>query len=106
MRGLAGRDFLVGGAGNDTLDGGSQPAGSSDLALYSTTLTGAGAIIFDLAAGTANDGQGGTDTLISIKNVEGSGFADTFTGAAGSNLFFARGGKPLINGGIFFTPFV
>ena len=99
LRGLAGRDFLVGGAGNDTLDGGAQPPGSSDLAVYSTTLTGAGAVNFDLAAGTSTDGLGGTDTLINIEGVIGSSSADTLRGDAnGSNYLEGGGGNDIIDG--------
>ena len=44
----------------------------------------------DLAAGTATDGLGNTDTLISIEGAEGSEFGDTIQGDAGANRIDGR----------------
>ena len=52
----------------------------------------------DLAAGTASDGTGGTDTLISIERVIGSNFNDTLRGSAAGNSFTGEAGDDLIDG--------
>ena len=74
--GLAGDDFLAGGLGNDTIDGGS----GLD---YADFAFDAGAVVVDLAAGTAT-GQG-VDLLLSIEQVRGSAAADTLRGDGGFN---------------------
>ncbi|GAA6155338.1 hypothetical protein NBRC116588_08110 [Pyruvatibacter sp. HU-CL02332] len=83
---------LEGLLGADRLDGG----GGTDLADYSRS---AGSVNVNLAAGTASDGFGSTDTLISIETVFGSNFADTLTGDSGDNLFSGLRGNDIINGG-------
>ncbi len=90
--GSSGDNYLTGQAGNDTLDGG----GGSDTAVYFYSSGGA---TVNLATGTANDGQGGTDTLSNIENVRGSRFADTLTGDGGSNLLKGEDGDDTLNGG-------
>ncbi|WP_038035821.1 calcium-binding protein, partial [Thermopetrobacter sp. TC1] len=93
---------LSGGAGDDLIDG----AGGWDTVDYSDADT---AVNVDLSAGTASDGQGGTDTLINIENVIGSDFDDTITGDANDNIFNGNRGDDTINGGggndIFLTSF-
>lgn len=73
-------DILVGLAGNDTLDGG----GGLNAADYVQSPAG---VVVNLAAGTAQDGYGTTDTLINIQQVGGSTFADTISGGAGADTF-------------------
>ncbi|MBY0322259.1 MAG: VCBS domain-containing protein [Reyranella sp.] len=91
--GNSGDNFLTGQAGSDTLDGG----GGIDAAVY---FFSSGGVSVNLATGTANDGQGGTDTLSNIENVRGSRFDDTLTGDAGVNrLEGMDGGDTLIAGG-------
>lgn len=60
-------------AGNDTIDG----KGGTDIARYERALS---AVTVNLALGTAQDGQGGTDTLKNIEMIFGSSFGDTLTG--------------------------
>lgn len=88
-------DNLVGGAGDDYLSG---QAGDWDTAWYHNTdvLTG---IDVDLAAGTASDGHGGTDTLVGIEGVEGSEYADTIVGDGSDNNLSGREGNDVIFGG-------
>src|SRR5712691_9788332 len=62
LSGGAGNDTLIGGAGNNTLDGGA----GIDTADYSAAVSG---VVVNLAAGTATNGFGGTDTLQNIENV-------------------------------------
>lgn len=92
LHGGAGNDILTGGAGNDTLDGGAD----IDMADYSAAAAG---VAVDLAAGTANDGLGGTDTLTAIENVNGSAFSDTLAGDANDNIMSGGAGDDILAGG-------
>jgi Ca2+-binding RTX toxin-like protein len=98
LLGFQGNDVLVGGAGNDILDGGL----GMDRVDYSAST---GAVTVDLLAGTANDGMGGTDTLVNVELMTGSSFDDTLSGTnhgttsaqvyegrAGDDTFSGRGG--------------
>ena len=53
----------------------------------------------DLVNGTANDGMGGTDTLLNIEAVYGSAFADSITGGAENNNFQGGAGDDTMDGG-------
>lgn len=92
LEGLEGGDDLEGGAGADQLDGGD----GDDAAVYANA--GAGVVV-DLAAGTAEDGEGGLDTLTSIESVMGSHHGDVIAGNEGNNEFLGLGGDDLISGG-------
>lgn len=83
---------LAGGAGNDTLNG----TGGTSYAIYEGA---AAAVLADLTNGTAQDGDGGTDTLISIAGVSGSAFDDTLLGSDGDDAFAGQGGDDSIDGG-------
>lgn len=102
-------DHLIGGAGNqrfrghggdDTLDGGE---GGGDFADYSRPRDDLGAtglgVTVDLAAGTATDGYGDTDTLISIERIRGTNFADTVAGSDAAERFEGEDGDDLLFGG-------
>ncbi|KAF0163261.1 MAG: rhizobiocin/RTX toxin and hemolysin-type calcium binding protein [Rhodocyclaceae bacterium] len=95
MKGSANNDFFEGAAGNDTIDGGA----GIDRVDYTNDK---GTVVVNLAAGTADDSWGNTDTLISIEAVRGSGFDDYLTGssnAAGTiESFEGRGGADSIEG--------
>ncbi len=81
---------LEGRAGNDTLIGANSP---TVQAAYGGSPA---AVRIDLAAGTAQDGWGGTDRLIAIRRVAvTSAFADTVLGSAGGDVFLsgAQGNK-------------
>ena len=102
LTGGTGDQWLRGRGGSDTLDGGAD----NDWVTYSSDPTG---VTINLATGTATDGWngatgllalGGTDTLISIENAEGSDYNDTITGNSGDNLFKGRLGNDTINGGL------
>jgi len=110
LRGDAGADSLIGGAGNDTLDGGAitdwiggtdYNRASYDASTAGVTVNlGAGA---GIGNGTANDGLGGTDTLININQIYGSSYADSITGSSGASVFeqFEGGlGNDTMNGGV------
>lgn len=97
LNGLDGDDFLNGGAGNDVLDGGN----GTDWADYSLQTTDHGVNV-ELWSSTAyDDGTGGTDTLVSIENVNGTQYADVIDGnGAGVNRLSGNDGDDTIRGGI------
>jgi Ca2+-binding RTX toxin-like protein len=111
----AGDDTLIGdindntfrgGAGNDLITGGTDPLGEGvDVVDYSTATTG---VSVDLNSTTANDGQGGIDTLAEIEGVIGSNFDDVLTGTvlddvlsggAGNDSVSGLEGADILNGG-------
>jgi Ca2+-binding RTX toxin-like protein len=94
LNGGDGNDTLIGGIGNDTLIGGN----GNDFAYYYTVT---GAVTVNLATGTASDGEGGTDTLSQIENVQGSNTAsDNLTGNTGVNVLYGYGGADILTGGL------
>jgi len=104
IEGVVGSDFadlitgnfadntLRGNGGADTLDGGA----GNDRAMYNQSP---GAVTVDLAAGTAQDGYGDIDTLISIEHARGSIFDDHLYGSTGANTLEGLGGNDVISGG-------
>lgn len=101
----SGDDTLRGMQGNDVLDG----RGGYDAASYryedggaivnlgSTAVTVNGTTV---AAGTARDGWGGTDTLIDIENVEGSAYDDWILASGTGDIYiWGNAGNDTINGG-------
>ena len=81
---------LVGGLGNDTLEG-----GGVAMAVYWTAFN---PVTVDLEAGYAIDGEGGRDILIGIKGVHGSGQDDRLLGDAKNNTFWPNGGINYVDG--------
>ena len=93
LEGRGGDDTLSGGAAIDVLDGGI----GSDTIDYSFA---AGGVTVDLSINqTTNDGDGASDTLISIENVTGSTSNDNITGDANGNIFDGNAGNDTIFGG-------
>ena len=87
-------EFFRGGAGNDFINGDL----GEDVVDYKNST---GAVTVDLAAGTAADGFGGTDTLVSIEDARGSdGFGDTLIGNSGANTLWGLGGNDTLTGGL------
>jgi Ca2+-binding RTX toxin-like protein len=84
-------DYARPGAGDDLVDG----RGGIDLVDYGDAPAG---IVADLAAGTAQDGFGFTDTLIAIEAVAGSAHADILRGDNGANWFIPGAGADLVDG--------
>jgi Ca2+-binding RTX toxin-like protein len=93
LSGGGGNDILSGEGGNDILNGGT----GVDTASYATAMAG---VAINLGVSGPQDTVGaGTDTLISIENLIGSGFADTLTGDAGNNVIEGGGGNDVLDGG-------
>ncbi|MFN5759215.1 MAG: hypothetical protein ACK440_06440, partial [Sphingomonadaceae bacterium] len=81
---------LVGGPGNDTLEG-----GGVAMAVYWSAFN---SVTVDLEAGYAIDGEGGRDVLIGIKGAHGSGQDDRLLGDAKNNTFWPNGGTNYVDG--------
>ncbi|WP_374471143.1 hypothetical protein [Phenylobacterium sp.] len=87
-------DILEGGSGDDRLDGG----GGIDTAAFTEATSG---ITVNLGTTTAQAVGGGlgSDTLVSIEAVTGSGYGDTLTGTAAANWFDGgAGGDSIVSG--------
>lgn len=91
LLGGSGDDTLLGDMGNDLLDGGAD----LDTADYSGST---GSVTADLVSGTADDGMGGTDTLLNIENLAGSEQGDVLSGDSGINRIEGRGGADTLDG--------
>jgi len=93
---IDGFEFFTGNAGNDTIDGG----GGYDRADYTTSTSGVTVTLGGTGTGSAQDGLGGTDTLISIEAVRGSDFGDVLTGSDSGTFesFEGREGNDTIDG--------
>ena len=93
LNGGDGNDLLIGGTGNDSLIGGN----GTDIAYYYLVT---GAVTANLVTGIASDGEGGTDTLSQIENIQGSNTAgDNLTGNTGVNTLYGYGGADILTGG-------
>lgn len=99
-----GNTNAAGEAGNDTLIATSPWAN----AVYWSSPK---SVVVDLAAGTAQDGFGTTDTLVGIHSVHGSPQADTLLGSQLNDMFYGGRGDDVIDGrdgkdtvSFFFTP--
>ena len=117
LNGESGFDSFNGGAGNDILNGGSGDdsflaSGSGvtadigndryngDIGVDTVYYYGAqDGIVVDLAAGTAQDSFGGTDTLVSIERVYGGAYNDQIRGSNADNALFGQGGADILLGG-------
>ena len=89
-----GDDQIGGAGGDDTLDGG---AGND----YADFYHAAGGVVVDLSTSSASvDGDGGSDTLISLENVYGSNFDDVIDGDSGGNILKGFDGIDTLDGGL------
>jgi Ca2+-binding RTX toxin-like protein len=91
LQGWGGNDTLFASAGNDRLDGG----GGTDTVDYDSLGNG---VTVALASGSANKGQYGFDTLVSIENAYGSEYDDTITGTTAANTLRGEGGNDHLTG--------
>lgn len=103
MEGGLEEDFFRGGAGDDTMNGGEGGIDDRDRVQYDNDAedaNGQSAVVVDLAAGTATDGYGDTDTLIGIENVSGTRFDDFIRGDDAENDLDGGAGNDTLNGGL------
>ncbi|NBP46123.1 MAG: calcium-binding protein, partial [Betaproteobacteria bacterium] len=91
LTGNASSNVFEGRGGNDTITG-----GGGDFVAYRDSQA---AVNVNLAAGSAQDGWGGTDTLVNINGVYGSVFADTLTGGSGNDTLVGGAGNDTLTGG-------
>ena len=89
-------NVFVGGAGADSLDGGT--AGGMDTASYAGSAA-AVAVDLDLGTGTGGDAEGDTFASFSIESLIGSAGDDTLTGAWTDNILEGGAGGDELNGG-------
>ncbi len=84
---------MDGGAGNDTLDGGT----GDDVVIYNNVT---GGITLSLAlSGPQNTGGAGTDTVLNVEAVTGSfNFADHLSGNSEANVLNGQGGNDTLSG--------
>jgi Ca2+-binding RTX toxin-like protein len=101
--GVYGEDTLWGGLGDDFLQGGSE--GVSGDYYYGGLITTAsytdagGGVTVNLAlTGAQNTVNAGTDTLVNIQNLWGSGFNDNLSGDNFNNSLFGRDGDDQLIG--------
>lgn len=87
-----GDGIIIGGAGNNTLIG----TTANTIVAYWGAPQG---VNVNLAAGTAQNGYGGTDTFVNIHHVHGTSFNDTLTGGTGNDDLYGGGGDDRFVGG-------
>ena len=95
LDGWVGDDVLVGGLGDDQLRG----EAGVDVVSYAGSAAG---VTADLTANTAT-GEG-SDTFVLVENLTGSAFVDRFDGSAGPNVFIGGEGNDALNGLQALTP--
>jgi Ca2+-binding RTX toxin-like protein len=102
LGGNAGTNLLSGGEGNDTLNGGdgADTLIGGDGVDTSSYADAAGGVTVSLAlTGTQDTVKAGRDTLTTVENLTGSGFADNLTGASGANRIDGGAGNDTLAGG-------
>ncbi|GJD40912.1 M10 family metallopeptidase C-terminal domain-containing protein [Methylobacterium bullatum] len=92
LSGNGGADKLEGGAGADRIDGGD----GIDTASYAGSSAG---VYIDLSLGKVLYGDANDDTLVSIENLEGSGYDDNLVGNAAANTLSGLAGDDTLAGG-------
>jgi Ca2+-binding RTX toxin-like protein len=96
FRGLGGNDVIAGGADVDwaNYDQDASFGGAAGVTVNLSSVAVGG-----VAANTARDGFGATDTLSGIENVRGTEAADTLIGGVGANVLVGGGGNDTLDGG-------
>jgi serralysin len=84
---------MVGGTGDDVLDGG----WGIDTASYADA--GSAVAVRLSVSGAQNTGGGGVDTLVKVENLVGSAYADTRVGNDGTNVLEGGKGADVLDGG-------
>jgi Ca2+-binding RTX toxin-like protein len=94
LTGNALNNILYAAAGNNVLDGGD----GSDTVAYSYSTAG---VIVDLSLNVQQaTGGSGSDTVIDIENIVGSGYGDRLTGNSGDNVIVGGAGNDTLDGGL------
>ena len=95
-------EVFRGNGGNDIINGNNKYSDGTDASFdradYSNNSSSQ-AISVNLSTGFANDGLGGTDTLIDIDHVYGGAGNDSFLGSSGNDIFDGGPGNDTLNGG-------
>ncbi|MEL7429485.1 MAG: PA14 domain-containing protein, partial [Pseudomonadota bacterium] len=86
------KDFIEGGAGADTIDGG---ASESDVVTFVLSSNG---VFVDLGNGTGSGGDAEGDRYSNIEFAHGSDHDDVLTGDSGVNRLVGRNGDDVLNG--------
>lgn len=86
-------NLIVGGLGDDAIDG----AGGVDTVSYAVAASAVTANLSNLGVNVS--GGSGNDSLTSIENLVGSNFNDTLTGDGGNNSFEGGAGADIMDGG-------
>ncbi|PYE82248.1 calcium-binding protein [Pseudoroseicyclus aestuarii] len=96
LYGTAGTNFFWGLDGDDLIDG----RGGVDAVFYGEDYLrgGTAGVTVNLGAGSATDGYGGTDRLVSIEDAYGTDKADEITGSAAANRLTGYAGNDLLAG--------
>ena len=96
MTGSAANEQFMGLGGRDRIDGG---GGFDEVRFHrDNNHGGLAGVTVDLTAGTAIDGFGRTDTLISIEAARGTDYVDRLTGSAVANRLRGEGGNDILDG--------
>ncbi len=97
LTGGAGSDVMIGGSGVDTVDYNAEIASGGTHGV-TVNLLGSGSQ-GGLAADSATDTFGNTETVTGIRNVIGTQFADIVYGGNNANLLQGGGGNDTLSGG-------
>jgi serralysin len=92
LYGGSGNDILIGGGGGDLLDGGT----GTDTASYADAIEG---VAGNLGTGVGTRGEALGDTFISVENLVGTRFNDSFTGSSVANVLDGGNGDDRLSGG-------
>lgn len=90
LYGNAGNDTIQGGQGADQIDGGD----GADTVHYGDSTA---AVIVNLETNTYSGGYAAGDVVTNVEAVNGSQYADTFTGNESGNTFIGDAGADIIN---------
>lgn len=90
LYGNAGNDTIQGGQGADQIDGGD----GADTVHYGDSTA---AVTVNLATNTYSGGYAAGDVVTNVEAVNGSQYADTFTGNESGNTFIGDAGADIIN---------
>jgi Ca2+-binding RTX toxin-like protein len=96
-------NVIIGGNGDDTIDGGDGGDGDilnggDDIDTLSYASSGAGVTV-NIGGNTASGGAAENDTISNFENLTGSAFDDNLTGTGGINRILGGAGNDTLSGG-------